>query len=52
MMKATGSTTAYLSEAKSDPENQMNLANFRHYFICLPLRNEATGAIVSTIVSD
>ena len=47
MMKATGSTTAYLSEAKSNPTTQENLANFRHYFICLPLKNEAIGAIVS-----
>ena len=47
MMKATGSTTVYLSEAKSDPTNQQNLYNIRHYFICLPLKNEALGAIVS-----
>jgi hypothetical protein len=47
MMKATGSTDAYLSEAKNNPTTQENLANFRHYFICLPLKNEAIGAIVS-----
>ncbi|MDR2652072.1 MAG: hypothetical protein LBC68_07115 [Prevotellaceae bacterium] len=52
MMKATGSTTAYLSEAKTDPQNQQNLANFRHYFICLPLKNEAIGAIVSGIAAE
>jgi hypothetical protein len=51
MMKATGSTTAYLSEAKSDPLNQQNLLNYRHYFICLPLKDEAIGAIVSKIPS-
>ena len=50
MMKATGTTKAYLSEAKADPQNQENLVNFRHYFICLPLKNEAIGAIVSTKV--
>ncbi|GHT15048.1 hypothetical protein AGMMS4956_14180 [Bacteroidia bacterium] len=50
MMKATGETKAYLSEAKTDPKNQENLANFRHYFICLPLKNEAIGAIVSGVV--
>jgi hypothetical protein len=49
MMKATGSTNAYLSEAKSDPQNQENLVNFRHYFICLPLKNEAISAIVSAL---
>ena len=47
MMKATGSTKVYLSEAKNDPTNQQNLYNVRHYFICLPLKNEAIGAIVS-----
>jgi hypothetical protein len=47
MMKATGTTTMYYSEAKTDPANQQSLVNFRHYFICLPLRNEAIGAIVS-----
>ena len=47
MMKATGSTKVYLSEAKTDPQNQQNLYNVRHYFICLPLKNEALGAIVS-----
>lgn len=47
MMKATGSTTPYLSEARNNPTTQANLANFRHYFICLPLKNEAIGAIVS-----
>jgi len=51
MMKATGTTTVYLSEAKSDPTNQQNLYNIRHYFICLPLKNEAIGAIVSGIAA-
>jgi hypothetical protein len=51
MFKATGSTTPYLSEAKNDPLNQQNLANFRHYFIALPLKNEAIGAIVSDIAA-
>jgi hypothetical protein len=52
MMKATGSTKAYLSEAKDDPANQENLVNFRHYFICLPLKNEAIGAIVTAASSS
>jgi hypothetical protein len=52
MMKATGTTTAYMSEAKADPQTQMNLANFRHYFICLPLKNEAIGAIVSNVAPN
>ena len=51
MMKATGTTTVYLSEAKGDPTNQQNLYNIRHYFICLPLKNEAIGAIVSNVAA-
>lgn len=50
MMKATGSTKSYLSAAKDNPTTQENLANFRHYFIALPLKNEAIGAIVSATV--
>lgn len=49
MMKANGSTKTYLSEAKNNPETQENLINFRTYSICLPLREEAMGAIVSDI---
>lgn len=47
MMRCTGSVTSYLSKAESDPVNQQNLASFRAYSICLPLKNEAMGAIVS-----
>ena len=47
MMKANGSVKMYHKEAKTDPENQANLVNFRHYSICLPLKEEAMGAIVS-----
>lgn len=49
-MRADGTTKPYFSEAASDPENQQNLMNFRHYSICLPLRNEAMGAIVSDAI--
>jgi hypothetical protein len=51
MMRADGTTKAYLSEAASDPTNQQNLCNFRHYSICLPLKNEAIGAIVSNVAA-
>ncbi len=47
VMKATGSTKTYMSKAEDNPETQENLVNFRHYFICLPLKNEAIGAIIS-----
>lgn len=50
MMRASGSTKAYLQDAANAPQTQENLANFRTYFICLPLKNHAIGAIVSAIV--
>lgn len=50
MFKATGSTKSYLSAAKDNPTTQENLVNFRHYFIALPKKQEAMGAIVSTKV--
>lgn len=45
MMKATGETKAYLDEP--DTQNQEWRYNVRHYFICLPLKEEAIGAIVA-----
>lgn len=50
MMRASGSTKSYLQDAANAPTTQENLANFRTYFICLPLKNQAIGAIVSDIV--
>ena len=47
MMKANGTTKTYMSEAKTDPQNQQNLINFRTYSLCLPMKNECIGAIVS-----
>lgn len=47
VFKASGSTTMYYSEARTDPQNQRNLVNFRHYFVALPKRQEAIGAIMS-----
>lgn len=47
MMKANGSVKAYASEAKDNPTTQENLVSYRAYSICLPLKNQAMGAIVS-----
>ncbi len=47
MMKANGSVKTYASEAKNNPTTQENLISFRTYSICLPLKEEAMGAIVS-----
>lgn len=49
MMKATGETKAYIDEP--DTKYQDWLYNLRHYFICLPLKNEAIGAIVTAKAS-
>lgn len=51
-IRASGSTKTYLSESKNDPLNQRSLYNLRHYFIALPLKNRALGAIVSGVASD
>ena len=47
VFKASGSTKMYYSEAKTDPLNQRSLVNFRHYFIVLPKKKDAMGAIMS-----
>ena len=47
MMRANGTTKMYYSEASTDPTMQQSLVNFRTYSICLPLKKEAIGAIVS-----
>ncbi len=47
MMRANGRTKTYMSEAKNDPQNQQNLVNFRTYTLCLPMKEECIGAIVS-----
>lgn len=49
MMKATGETKAYIGEP--EPTYQRWLYNLRHYFICLPLKNEAIGALISDLAS-
>jgi hypothetical protein len=47
MMRATGSTNAYLSEARDNPTTKENLVSFTNHFICLPLKNQAIAALVS-----
>lgn len=47
VMKANGSVKTYASEAKNDPIYHRNLMNFSQRSICLPLKSEALGAIVS-----
>ena len=47
VFKATGSTKMYYSESKNDPLNQRNLINFRHYFICMPKKEDAGVVMMS-----
>ena len=47
VMRASGSVTTYASEAKNDPIYHRNLMNFELRSICMPLKEEALGAIIS-----
>ena len=47
VMRANGSVTTYASEAKNDPLYHRNLMNFEMRSICMPLKEEALGAIIS-----
>lgn len=42
VFKATGETKMYYSEAKTDPQNQRNLVNFRHMFIAMNKKEDAS----------
>ena len=47
IFKATGSTKMYYSAAETDPQNQRNLLSYRHYFICLPMKEDAGCVMMS-----
>ncbi|MBD5199228.1 MAG: hypothetical protein HDS83_02385 [Bacteroidales bacterium] len=47
VMRADGSTKTYLQEAANNPATQENVFSMRTYTICLPLKEEGLGAIVS-----
>lgn len=47
VFKATGTTKMYYSPAESDPQYQRNLVSYRHYFICMPKKEDAGGVIYS-----
>lgn len=47
LFRAQGSTKMYYKEATTNPDNQANEVNFRHYCVVLPKKNEAIGAIYS-----
>lgn len=52
VFKATGSTKMYYSDAATDPEYQRNKINFRHYFICMPKKQDACGVIMSDYLAN
>lgn len=47
MFKCSGSTKFYYRDAAISPETQESTMNYRHYFIALPKKQEAIGAIYS-----
>lgn len=52
IFKATGTTKMYYHEAKTDPQNQRNLINFRHMFIAMPKKADAMAVLVSDYSSS
>lgn len=52
VFKASGSTKMYFSEAKNDPQNQRNLINFRHYFIAMNKKGDASVTLYNGYASD
>ena len=47
VFRAQGSTKMYYRDAQTNPDYQQNEVNFRHYYIVLPKKMEALGAIYS-----
>lgn len=47
LFRAQGSTKMYYKDAATNPDTQANEVNFRHYYVVLPKKNEAIGAIYS-----
>ena len=47
VFRAQGSTKMYYRDAATNPDTQANEVNFRHYYVVLPKKMEALGAIYS-----
>lgn len=47
VFRAQGSTKMYYRDATTNPDTQANEVNFRHYYMVLPKKMEALGAIYS-----
>lgn len=52
VFKATGTTKFYYSPAENDPQYQRNLVSYRHYFICMPKKEDACASIMSDYKSE
>lgn len=52
IFKASGETKMYFSEAKNDPLTQRNLINFRHMFIAMPKKGDASVTLYNGYESD
>lgn len=52
VFKATGSTKMYYRDAVNDPEQQRSTVSFRHYFICMPKKEDASCTIMSDYKSE
>ncbi len=54
IFKASGTIKMFSQEAANDPVNHQNLIDFDHYYLCMPVKEEAIGAIVSqyTIINS
>lgn len=48
--KKTGMTKQYYAGSETDPENQTNKFNYRHYFLAVPAKSEMIGALVGRSV--
>lgn len=46
VVKKTGLTKQYMSDADTDPEGQQNKYAVRHYFIAVPVMDKYAGAII------
>lgn len=46
IVKKTGLTKQYMSDAESDPQGQTNKYSLRHYFIAVPVMDQYSGVII------
>ena len=47
MFRATGNSKVYMSKSEDDPKYRENLIGMRHFYVVLPRKERAIGAIIS-----